>query len=127
MLKPARSRTREGGGPGEVTRIFGPEPEVWYRYESASGICRIGVTDCFAGILGRVTYVEPGEVGMGLEDGDEVASLETERGNYSLRAPAPGVLVETNRRLVDDPDLANRDPAGAGWIADYRPDYWPPV
>jgi glycine cleavage system H protein len=31
-------------------------------------------------------------------------------------APASGQVVETNKTVIDEPGLVNRDPYGAGWL-----------
>jgi glycine cleavage system H protein len=124
MLNSATGHLRQGTA---VDAAGVSESVVWYRYDGRSGLCRVGLKKSFARRWGAVTYIEPGELGMWLDAGEELATVETERGNYSVRMPVAGVLVQANTLLAADPDLVNREPAGAGWIAEYRPSRWPPA
>lgn len=88
---------------------------VWARFEDSR--VRVGVSDFVQQRNGDVAFAEPKEPGSVVKAGDEVAVIETIKVNLSVPAPVAGRVVETNRDLLDSPELINQDPYGKGWLA----------
>jgi glycine cleavage system H protein len=57
-----------------------------------------------------------------LNAGDEIASIETVKVNFSLPSPMKGKIVEVNESLKDSPELINQEPYGKGWIVVLQPE-----
>lgn len=46
-----------------------------------------------------------------------MGTVESVKAVSEIFAPLSGKVVEVNKTLVDQPELVNKDPYGAGWMA----------
>ncbi len=76
----------------------------------------IGITDYAQKELGDVVFVELPQVGIELEAGDELGSIESVKAVSELFVPVSGEVIEINEALADNPALVNTDPWGDGWM-----------
>jgi len=81
-----------------------------------NGRARVGITDFAQDALGDVVYVELPAVGLAVVSGSSCAEVESTKSVSEIYAPVSGLIAEVNEQLVDEPELLNRDPYGAGWI-----------
>lgn len=83
-------------------------------------VATIGITDYAAEQLGDVVFVELPAVGTALVAASVVGEIESTKSVGELYAPIAGEVVEINDAVVDQPDLVNSDPFGAGWLIKIR-------
>ena len=86
---------------------------------------RVGVSDFLQQRSGDVAFVEAQPAGTALHVGDEIAAIETIKVDIRLASPVGGTIVEVNQALGDAPDVINREPYGAGWLAVVEVTDWP--
>lgn len=103
--------------PGDL--LYTKEHE-WLRREENNSVT-IGITDHAQSALGDLVYVELPEVGQDLEDGDEMAVVESVKAASDVYAPLAGNIIAVNEDLADDPEKINSDPYGGGWIVRLQP------
>ena len=72
--------------------------------------------------LGDIVFVELPEIGRQVEEGGEVAVVESVKAASEVYAPVSGEVTEVNEALNDNPALVNSDPAGEGWFFKLRID-----
>ncbi len=87
----------------------------WLRRES-DGSVTIGITGHAATSLGDLVYVELPEVDQDVEEGGEMAVVESVKAASDVYAPIAGNIAAVNNDLADDPEKINADPYGDGWI-----------
>ena len=92
----------------------------WLRRED-DGSVTIGITDHAQAALGDLVYVELPEVGQDLENGGDMAVVESVKAASDVYAPISGEVIAVNAELGDDPEKINTDPYGDGWIVRMRP------
>ncbi len=97
------------------TDLYYNEAGVWVRFEGNRA--RIGLSDYTQQRNGDVTFVEPKEAGALVRTGEEVATIETIKINFSIPSPVTGRIVEVNGDLLTSPEFVNQDPYGKGWLA----------
>jgi glycine cleavage system H protein len=90
----------------------------WIRVEGDVGV--IGITDFAQDALGDVVFVELPTVGAALTQGATFGVVESNKSVSDLFAPVGGEVVAVNEGLVDQPELVNQAPYGAGWIIRLR-------
>ncbi len=95
------------------------ESDEWVRIEGDTIV--IGITDYAQKKLKDVVGVELPEVGKAYSRGEVLAVLESIKATGEVYAPVDGEVVESNERLLDEPELVNMDPYGEGWIAKLKP------
>ena len=92
----------------------------WLRRED-DGAVTIGITDHAQAALGDLVYVELPEVGLDIDEGGEMAVVESVKAASDVYAPIAGSVVGVNDNLADDPEIINSDPYGDGWIVRVQP------
>jgi glycine cleavage system H protein len=83
-------------------------------------VATIGITDYAAGKLGDVVFVDLPKAGSSIASGRVVGEIESTKSVGELYAPVDGEVVEANQAVIDQPDLVNSDPFGAGWMIKVR-------
>jgi glycine cleavage system H protein len=92
----------------------------WLRRED-DGSVTLGITDHAQSSLGDLVYVELPEVGLDVDEGGEMAVVESVKAASDVYAPIGGNIVAVNEDLADDPEKINSDPYGDGWIVRMQP------
>lgn len=90
----------------------------WARADG--GIVRIGISDYAQDQLGDIVFVELPEAGTRFAEGEEFGTVESVKAVSELYMPIGGEVVAVNEALEAEPDLANRDPYGGGWMIDVK-------
>ncbi len=103
--------------PGDL--LFTDEHE-WLRRED-DGSVTIGITDHAQKSLGDLVYVELPETGTDVDEGGEMAVVESVKAASDVYAPISGNVVAVNEDLADDPEKINSDAYGDGWIVRLKP------
>jgi glycine cleavage system H protein len=93
---------------------------LWIMQED--GLLRIGMSDFIQQRNGDIAFATPAPTGTALNAGDEIASIETVKVNYSLPSPMKGKIVEVNESLRDAPEFINQEPYGRGWMVIMQPE-----
>ena len=87
----------------------------WVKVEGK--LARIGITDHAQHELTEIVFVELPGADKEVSKGEVVANVESVKTVSEVFAPVSGVVVESNGKLVDSPELLNKDPYNQGWIA----------
>lgn len=103
--------------PGDL--LYTKEHE-WLRREE-DGTVSIGVTDHAQSALGDLVYVELPEVGQDVEEGGDMAVVESVKAASDVYSPVAGSVAAVNEELADNPETINSDPYGDGWIVKVKP------
>lgn len=91
------------------------EDHEWLRMDS-DDTAVVGITDYAQEQLGDLVFIELPAVGATVAQGANAGTIESVKAASELHAPVSGTVVEINQALVDEPELANQDPTGAGWF-----------
>ena len=76
----------------------------------------VGITHYAQEQLGDVVFVELPEVGKKVEQGKEMATVESVKAASEVYAPISGEVVEVNSALTDVPATVNEEAQGKGWF-----------
>ena len=79
-------------------------------------VATIGITDYAQRKLRDIVGVELPEKDTEVKKGESIASIESIKTVAEVYAPVSGIVVDTNTRLLEEPELLNNDPYGDGWI-----------
>jgi glycine cleavage system H protein len=80
----------------------------------------IGITDHAQQELGDIVYVDLPKVGMRVEQGKSLGSVESVKAVSDIYSPVSGEVTEVNQPLADAPEKLNADPHGAAWLVKIR-------
>jgi len=76
----------------------------------------IGITDHAQHELTDIVFVELPEKGRKVKAGEACAVVESVKTASDIYAPVSGEVIETNKAVVDDPALVNKEPHSGGWF-----------
>ena len=102
-------------------RLYSAEG-LWLKTEE--NLVRVGVSDFFQQHNGDVAFAEMKPGGKQVNAGSWFATIETMKVNIELPSPITGEIVQVNPELVSAPEVINRDPFGAGWLALIKASDW---
>jgi glycine cleavage system H protein len=86
----------------------------WVRIEGNEAT--VGITDYAQSELGEIVFVDVPIIGESIQQFDIFGSIEAVKTVADLNMPMSGTVKEFNNRLDSEPELANNDPYGDGWI-----------
>ncbi|MCU0852092.1 MAG: glycine cleavage system protein GcvH [Thermoplasmata archaeon] len=87
----------------------------WVKVEGS--LARIGITDHAQTELTEIVFVELPAADKEVKVGEVLGNVESVKTVSEVFSPVSGTVKETNGKLVDSPELLNKDPYGQGWIA----------
>jgi glycine cleavage system H protein len=87
----------------------------WVKVEGK--LARIGITDHAQTELTEIVFVELPAIGKEVKAGDVLGNVESVKTVSEVFAPVSGIVKEANGKLVDSPELLNKDPYAQGWVA----------
>ena len=86
----------------------------WIKVEGSNAV--IGVTDFAQGQLGDVVFIEIETQGETLVKEEVFGTIEAVKTVSDMFMPVGGEVLEVNPKLIDSPDVVNKDPYGDGWM-----------
>jgi len=92
----------------------------WARVEHG-GLVRVGMDDFSMRLLGYLSEFRLPKLGAPVHQTETGWSVRREEKVARLLAPMEGVVVATNYKVLEDPDLAKKDPYGDGWLLMVEP------
>lgn len=81
----------------------------------------VGITDYAQKALHEIVYVELPAVGSKLRQMQSIGTVESVKAVSEVFTPVSGEIIGVNEKLVESPELVNRDPYNEGWIMKVRP------
>jgi len=90
----------------------------WIKVEGSAGT--IGITDYAQGELGDVVFAELPKVGATMKVGESFGTIESVKAVSEIFTPVSGEITEINSKLVDTPEIINKDPHGSAWLVKIR-------
>ena len=87
----------------------------WALAESPE-LIRVGIDDLAGRVMGHLQKIKVPAAGTWVRQGQPAFQIERDGRTTTLMSPIEGAVVQVNPALIDDPDLARRDPYGEGWL-----------
>ena len=87
---------------------------IWVRVEDDLAV--LGLSDYLQDQMGELTTRELPDLGDVLQARRRMGHVESEEASSPIEAPISGEVVEVNPEVLENPDVVNADPYGAGWL-----------
>jgi glycine cleavage system H protein len=100
--------------------LYDLENNTWLRVEE-NGEVTIGITSLLLGIAGKLTLARLKAVGIDIQRGQSLGTLESLKFVGPIPSPVSGTVVDTNALVVNKPRIINDEPYAEGWITRVRP------
>lgn len=116
--------TKTGSIPYEIQHVKGFDVPMdyffhnghtWARVESG-GCVRVGLDDFALKLLGKADVFDLPLMGKELDKDSVGWGLRRKNNQAEILSPVGGVIVEVNSKVRENPEIANREPYGDGWL-----------
>ncbi|MEM1545103.1 MAG: glycine cleavage system protein H [Candidatus Methanomethylicia archaeon] len=97
-----------------IDGLYYSENHVWVKIENNTVV--IGITDYGQKNLKEIVNVKLPDLGVSINQGDVLGSLETAKAVIDVIAPLSGIVREVNENVISNPSIINEDPYGKGWL-----------
>ena len=87
---------------------------TWVKVEN--GKVRIGITDYAQKQLKEIVFADLPRAGDEIVKDEPFGTVESVKSVSDLIAPVSGKVEEVNEEVVDNPEVINENPYGAGWL-----------
>ena len=87
----------------------------WMKGEEDT-IVAVGISDYAQDQLGDIVFVELPELDSEVNQGDEVAVVESVKAASEIYSPVSGRIIEVNSSLEDSPEIVNSSAFEEGWF-----------
>lgn len=91
---------------------------TWVTFEEDEAI--VGISSFAQEQLGDIVYLELESVGTILARGEPFGMIESVKSVSDLLAPISGEILEQNKQLMENPEIANLSPYHDGWMIRMR-------
>ncbi|BBD72720.1 glycine cleavage system protein H [Sulfodiicoccus acidiphilus] len=95
------------------------DSDEWVKVEK--DVLIVGITDYAQKKLRDIIGVDLPKPNTQVRKGDPIAVVESVKAAADIYSPVDGTITEVNERLVESPELLNKDPYGEGWIFKIKP------
>jgi len=93
----------------------------WVRSEP-TGVVTVGISSYAVEALTDLVFMQLPAVGRKVKAGESFGEIESVKAVSDLYAPVSGEIVEVNAALPSCLETLGKDPYGAGWIVQIRPE-----
>lgn len=80
------------------------------------GVVRVGVDDFAQKLVGKIDAIKLPKVGSQVAQGEEAWSLLVGSESIDMLSPVDGKVLDINSKLLDLPEMVNKDPYGEAWL-----------
>ena len=84
--------------------------------KNSDGTVTVGITDYAQKQLGEMVYIELPKAGAQLDRWEGFGTAESVKAVTEIFAPVGGEVEAVNDALQDEPERANTEPYGEGWL-----------
>jgi len=88
---------------------------TWAAPEDKNTI-RVGVDDFAQKLVGKASKLDLPKIGAKLDQGETGWKMTIDSKTISMLSPVSGEVIAVNQKVLDDPDLINREPYKNGWL-----------
>ena len=84
-------------------------------------LLKLGISEFAIDQLGDIVFVELAEKGEVLSKGDTFGTIESVKAVEEVFLPFSGEIIDVNEAIIDNPEILQNDPIGAGWLIILKP------
>jgi glycine cleavage system H lipoate-binding protein len=88
---------------------------TWALSESRD-LVRVGLDDFAAKLIGKIERIALPQRGRWVRQGQKVWTVFRDGKSVDMVSPIEGTVTDINEAVVNDPELARKDPYGDGWL-----------
>jgi len=86
----------------------------WIEVNDNSAV--VGITSHATNQLGDIVFIELPQLQKVFEKDQAAAVVESVKAASDVYCPLSGEIIDTNKNIVNDPSIVNKDPESKGWF-----------
>ena len=94
------------------------EDHIWIKKDGKKA--RLGITNYAQDELGDVVFVDLPQEGEEYSLKEVFGTVESIKTVSDLFMPVKGLIISVNQKLLDNPELINKEPYREGWIVEIK-------
>jgi len=99
-------------------KLYYTKDHEWVFFMEETAI--VGITHFAQKELGDIVYLDVTTLNETLERENIFGTIEAVKTVSDLFMPVKGKVLEVNQKVIDKPELINKDPYGDGWLVKIR-------
>ena len=115
VVMPARLQPSLVGGFQVPENLRYHPGHTWVLSESPT-LVRVGLDDFASKLAGKIERITLPQRGQWIRQGQKILTLHRNGSAVDMVSPIEGSVAGINEAVVQNPDLASRDPYGEGWV-----------
>jgi len=88
---------------------------TWALSESPEMV-RVGLDDFASKLMGKIENIMLPQRGRWVRQGQKIWTIFRDGKSVDMVSPIEGTVTDINEAVMDDPELARKDPYGEGWL-----------
>jgi len=88
---------------------------TWALSESRE-LVRVGIDDFASKLIGKIESIALPQRGRWVRQGQRILTVTRDGRSVDMISPIEGTVTAINESVIQDPELARRDPYGEGWL-----------
>jgi glycine cleavage system H protein len=100
----------------QLNKIMYTKSHEYIDKEEGKSIGKVGISKYASEHIGEIIFAEMMDDDEAVEKGSIIGVLESVKSANDIYAPINCVILEKNRKVIDDPNIISRDPKREGWI-----------
>jgi glycine cleavage system H lipoate-binding protein len=132
VAQPALPTAKPAALPGLVPRLVGGfqvrenlryHPGHTWALSESPNMVRVGMDDFACKLVGKIESITLPQRGRWIRQGQKVWTIFRDGKSVDMVSPIEGTVADVNEAVLQDPELARKDPYGEGWLlAVHSPD-----
>ena len=82
----------------------------------AGNIIKVGITSYAQDQLGDIVFLDLPAPDTEVQQFKKLGEVESVKAVSEIFSPVSGNVIEVNQKIIEHPEIVNRDPYGAGWL-----------
>lgn len=92
---------------------------TWAQRTSPTQV-RVGISQYLADALGEIVFAKLPEPGTAIDEGSELAFVESAKSVSDIYSPISGTLATINPAISTSPDCIGKSPEADGWLCELQ-------
>jgi glycine cleavage system H protein len=88
---------------------------TWALSESRE-LVRVGIDDFASKLVGKIESIALPQRGRWVRQGQKIWTISRDGKSVDMVSPIEGTVTAVNEAVINDPELARKDPYGEGWL-----------
>lgn len=87
-----------------------------WAFAESPNMARVGLDEFAARLIGKASQIALPQRGRWVRQGQKIWTVQRDGAKAEMVSPVEGMITDINEAVIQNPELALRDPYGEGWL-----------